>query len=304
MPQFHIVTDSTAVLDPSYVASHDIRIVPLTVIFGTTEYTDGVDITTGEFYAKFEQSDVPPRTSQPSPGAFQEMFSSFGDSLPILCLTLSSELSGTYNAAVQGAASVPGKTVHVLDTKSVGPPLNRIVMHMQELRDRNASIDEALSCVKTLIETQVFYFTVPTLEYLRRGGRIGGAQALLGTLLNFRPLLALVNGRVEPIKKIRTFSRVLDQMVELISEAKETYGSIEVLVANAQNDEMANLLIERGKPFSVPTPVAIELGPVIVAHSGPGAVGIGYFPLLPEFTPDSAAPATLPARAPAQDSTA
>ncbi|MGC8461832.1 MAG: DegV family protein [Candidatus Dormibacteria bacterium] len=293
MPLFHLVADSTAVLDPSYVASHDIRVVPLTVIFGTTEYTDGVDITTSEFYSKFDQSDVPPRTSQPSPGAFAETFSSFDDSLPIMCLTLSSELSGTYNAAVQGAASVPGKTVHVIDTRSVGPPLNRIVMHIQELRDRDVSLDEALSCVQTLIETQIFYFTVPTLEYLRRGGRIGGAQALLGTLLNFRPLLALVNGRVEPIKKIRTFSRVLDQMVELIGEAKDRYGSLEVLVANAHNDEMASVLIKRGTPYSVPKPTAIELGPVIVAHTGPGAVGIGFFPLLPEFTPETATPAKL-----------
>ena len=277
------------------VASHDIRVVPLTVIFGSTEYTDGVDITTNEFYAKFDQSDVPPRTSQPSPGAFAEVFTGFADSLPIMCLTLSSELSGTYNAAVQGAASVPGKTVHVIDTRSVGPPLNRIVTHAQELRDRDVPVEDALTSVRTLIETQVFYFTVPTLEYLRRGGRIGGAQALLGTLLNFRPLLALVNGRVEPIRKIRTFSRVLDQMVDLISEAKDTHGSLEVLVANAQNDEMAHSLIERGTPFSVPKPVAIELGPVIVAHTGPGAVGIGYFPLLPEFTPDSSmTPSQIP----------
>src|ERR1700681_2402234 len=185
MPSVHLVCDSTADLDPAFRAAHTVRVVPLKVIFGDETYLDGVDISAAEFYTRLAAPGPFPRTSQPTPAEFEDVFRELGaDGGAIVCTTISADLSGTYASATQARAALPDLDIRVIDTRSVA------VGHYAAVREAVRSIEaggdagKVEAAIAAVLSTEKVLFTVETLEFLRRGGRIGGARALLGADLD------------------------------------------------------------------------------------------------------------------------
>ena len=215
MPGLRFVTDSTADLVPAYRERHRIITVPLKVNFGDESLVDGVDIDAEGFYRRMRDATRNPTTSQPTPGEFEAAFREAGaDGSTVICTTMSSEMSGTHGAALTGREAVPDVDVRVIDTRTVSMGHHLLVLDAVEKAEAGAGADAVVEHIGELMRRQMSIFTVPTLEYLRRGGRIGGARALLGSVLNIKPVLQILDGRIEPFDRVRTYARALDRMCE------------------------------------------------------------------------------------------
>ena len=271
-----IVYDSTADLP---VPERDSwRMVPLTVHFGDDEHRDHVDLAPAAFYDLLQTSPQHPRTSQPSPGAF---VAAYRDLLAthdhVLSIHLSSKLSGTVRSAQAAAAEVPGR-VTVIDSLLVSMPLALAVVRAQAALDAGADPADIPALLAADRQRSACLFCVPTLEYLQRGGRIGRAQALVGGLLGVRPILAVEDGEVVPVAKVRGADRVLPALVDELVRRAAPHPEIDVAIAHASDPAQAErleALLRAARP-GIRSLRVLELGAVIGAHTGPGAVGAAY----------------------------
>lgn len=274
-PRIAIVTDSTSDLATELVEERGITVVPLTVTVNGESYLDGVEITASEFYAKLTAADSIAITSQPSPGRFAEVYEQLLTSYDhIVSLHISRRLSGTFAAAQQGAEMVAEERIHVVDTEMVSMPLALLALAASELVGRGESADAIVERVTEIREAMRVYFVVATLEYLRRGGRIGRASALLGSVLQVKPVLTLQDGQVAPLERVRTQERALSRVIELASQLD---GPVCALVGHAAAPEAADRIARALEPRADSLIVA-PLGPVVGAHAGPGTVGVGCYP--------------------------
>ena len=275
MSPVHLVCDSTADLGPGYAAAHDLTVVPLRVIFGEEELRDGVDISPSEFYRRMRTGPHHPRTSQPTPGEFEEVFRRVGaDGAPVVCTTISADLSGTHSSAMQAREALPELDIRVVDTRTVGPSHNAAVAVAVAVRDRGGDAGEVVAALERLRASQRLVFTVETLEYLRRGGRIGGARAFLGTVLSIKPILTVADGRVEALDRVRTYQRALDRLVEEVAKSAREWGGATVVAAHAAGASKAEAIAARVAEVTGSPPRIIEVGAVLGSHAGPGAFGI------------------------------
>lgn len=273
-PRVAVVTDSTCDLAPDIVADRDITVVPLNVHFGDEVFRDQVDITTDQFMAKMAEATNLPTTSQPSVGAFEDAFRNaarFSDQ--VVCPVISSRLSGTYQSAMIAAQNVSGDiTVEVVDSASASWGLGFQALRAVELADQG---NDAASIAQVLRnETNRYHvvFFVETLEHLRRGGRIGKAAQLVGSLLQLRPLLRIDEGQVVPFERTRTRSkaiRALKAFALEIGVAEELVVLHNTTPDQAQSlaDDLATLTPDRKVLVS-------QLGPVIDTHIGPEVLGV------------------------------
>jgi len=277
-----IVTDSTADLPPDLTASRAITVVPLTLNFDGKPLLDGVDIRPDEFYRRLHSVTTHPTTSQPSPGRFAEVYKSLlagHDS--VVSIHISQKLSGTYESARQAAAMTDAKRVRVIDSELVSMSLGLIALAASSLAASGkdgAAIEAKILEMRSSIQT---YFSVATLEFLRRGGRIGRASALLGSVLQVKPVLCIRDGLVTPLERVRTFERALNRVVELTREVDRGHG-VCIIVGHADAEADAQR-IARELDSIAETLMIQPLGPVVGAHAGPGVVGVGCYPaeLLP-----------------------
>ncbi len=283
MAGVRIVCDSTADLEQDFREAHEVRVVPLKVIFGDEVFEDGVTIHPSDFYARMRSSTVHPRTSQPTPAEFEAAFRELSaDGSSIVCTTISSEMSGSLASATQARAALPDRDIRVIDTLSVSVGHNAAVRSAIAAAEAGAGPDAVVAAVQTVLDTQQILFTVETLEYLRRGGRIGGARALVGSILDIKPILEIRGGAIEPVDRARTFGRALDRIVGTITEAAKKWGGANVVVGHADKADVAAGLAERMRPLTGGGELRIiDVGPVVGAHAGPGAIGIGFRPLAP-----------------------
>jgi DegV family protein with EDD domain len=271
-----IVYDSTA--DLPEPERDTWRMVPLTVRFGDDELRDYVDLTADAFYARLSSDPSHPTTSQPSPGAFRAVYAELLERHDhVLSIHISSRLSGTLASAQAAAAEFPGR-VTVVDSLSVSMPLALALIQVQEALDRGVDPAEAPAIVADLRARSACLFSVSTLEFLQRGGRIGRAQALLGGVLGVHPILAVEDGEVVPALKVRGAERVLPALVAEMVRRSEPYAEVDVAIAHAADPVRAAELealvrAARGGIRSVRT---LTLGAVVGAHAGPGALGLGY----------------------------
>lgn len=279
MPAVQLIADSTADLDAGWARDHDVTVVPLRVIIGEEEFLDSVDIDPATLYSRMRGGDVP-RTSQPTPAEFEAVFRRLGASgTPIVCTTISAEMSGTYSSATQARAALPDADIRVVDTRTCAMAHHALVREAMAVRDAGGDADAVVERLKTVMAKQRLVFTVGSLEYLRRGGRIGGASALLGSVLDIKPLIEVRNGRVEPIGRVRTWQKALGALAEEVKRSSEGWGSKAVItVAHADRLEDGRALVETLRPFAAGEPELIEVGPVIGCHGGPGAVGAAFHP--------------------------
>jgi DegV family protein with EDD domain len=275
----HLVADSTCDIPAAEAASLGLTIVPLKVIIGDEVFADGVDIDPAQLYTRMRGSPVAPRTSQPTPSEFEAVFRELGaDGAPIVCTTISAAMSGTYNSAVAARAALPDMDIRLIDTRSVGPGHQQVVEALVAAAREEAGADELEELSRVIGRTLRLVFTVETLEYLRRGGRIGGARALLGSVLNIKPILEMREGIIEPLDRVRTFPKALDRLVEEVRTAAAAWeGRISVLVTHADKVEAATELARRAAEVAGGAVRIIECGPVIGCHGGPGAIGMSCY---------------------------
>jgi DegV family protein with EDD domain len=277
-----IVTDSLAWLPDPVVQEHGIRVVPLHVYFGDEQFTETVDITSDEFYRRLTNGGPHPRTSQPAVGEFLATYRDVAShASAILSVHASSKLSGTYNAAAAAAALFreerPDVRIETLDTLQIAPAQGIVALRAAECAAGGASFDEVVAAARALVPKPRVLVMVETLEYLRRGGRIGRARAFLGQLLHVRPILTVQDGEVAPVERARTRSRAMERMVDLLAEHAQgrSLGHVGVghAAAEADGEALRRMVQER---FQIKRLLFAEIGPVIGTYVGPGALAITF----------------------------
>ena len=277
-----IVTDSTASLPGDLVASHGIGVVPLHVVLDGQQYSEGVDITTTELAAALRRLTAV-STSRPSPQAFLDAYeaAAAGGADAVVSVHISSDMSGTVGSATLAAGQSP-IPVEVVDSRSVGMALGYAAVSAAVAASQglDATAVAAIAGSRARAATVIFY--VDTLEHLRRGGRIGAASALLGSALAIKPLLALSDGHINPIEKVRTAARALSRLEELSLDAVGAAGDrgVDIAVHHLDSPDRAADLVDRlqAKVPSSTTVILVELGAVVGAHVGPGTIAVAVSP--------------------------
>lgn len=266
-----IVTDSTAYISKEECQSLGIRVVPLSVTFSGVTEDEGAP---GEFEAYFEKLKTSPdfpTTSQPSPDAFVKVYEELAeDGSEIITLVISAKLSGTYNSALVAADMTAPDKISVIDTESTASNLKLLVFRAKELADQGHSRQEIVSALEEEKKKTGISLTVDTLDYLKKGGRLSGAQALLGSLLNVKPVIALVDGKLEPVGKVRGKGKALELMISRIPENVEQIRICHIFAMEEAQELKARL----EQKFSGIEVYIDELGPVVGSHLGPKAIGL------------------------------
>jgi DegV family protein with EDD domain len=274
-----LVTDSSAHLPQDLVAQYDIQIIPLKVIFGQETLREGVDISNDTFYQRLRAARELPTTTQPSAGEFLEVYSRLAaEGHQIISIHLSSKLSGTYQSAVMARGMLPEAQITVVDTPWISLALGMIVLEAARAVAAGRSYEEVLALIDRLSPKMNVIFMVDTLEYLQKGGRIGGASALVGTLLNIKPILYLKDGRIEPLSRVRTKNGALKHLVEIVQERVPSGSPVKVGILHAQAEAEANWVAQEVQArFDCRELFLTELGPVVGAHTGPGTIGLAFY---------------------------
>ncbi len=280
MSKFAIVTDSTSYLPAELIQKHNITIAPLVLIWGDETFHDGVDIQPAEFYSRLKTAKVMPTTSQATPATMQSAFQGLVDQgFDVLGIFISSKLSGTMQSAIQGRELMgsAGEKVTLVDSQSTSIALGFQVLATARAKDAGASLQECAEFAKKAHERTGILFAVDTLEFLHRGGRIGGAQRFIGSALNLKPILALKDGKVEGVERIRTKSKAHDRMLELVAEQVKGKPNIRLAALHANAPEDAKSLLDRAANELKPVETIMsELSPVVGTHTGPGTVGLAF----------------------------
>lgn len=278
MTGIRVVTDSACDLPDELVSEYQIELVPLSIRFGDTELTDRVELSTKEFWVRCAGTGPLPETAAPSPGAFGRAFTKLAEdgAEGIVCIDLSSRMSATIEAARQAARDLSGEVpVRVVDSRSVTMGLGLLVLAAAEAARAGGDLDQVTAAVERLIPNVRVFGAIDTLENLKRGGRIGNARALLGSLLAIKPVIEVRDGVVEEESKQRTRGRSLRYLADKVVAAGPL-DRLAVFGGDAHDfDQFASLLdgVTPGHPK-----LRSDIGPVIGTHCGPGAVGVAWIP--------------------------
>jgi DegV family protein with EDD domain len=270
-----IVTDSAADIPPELAQELDITVVPLTVLFGEANYRDGVEIDADQFYSMLATSDVFPTTSAPAVAEFQTVYDRLLEEADaIVSIHVPAKLSGTINAALsaKGALTKPVR-IEIVDSQTVSLGLGMIAIVAARAAKAGAGLNEVVRIASDAVPNVSLYFALETLEYLKRGGRIGRAQAFLGSLLSVRPVLAVRDGEVHPVARERTRARAVEHIVGLLGERKH---ATDIAIVHANTPDEADHLQQRLKSmFPTANIYSGRISPVLGAHAGPGVIGAG-----------------------------
>lgn len=278
MANIKIVTDSTSDIPRDVLEAHGIELVPLKVHFGSDTYHDGVDIHAEEFYRKLAESPELPTTSQPSPVDFMEVYKKLADTpdTAIISVHLSAAFSGTYQSAMLAKSLLEDQIrIEIVDSKSASYGLGMLAIAAAEAARAGKSAEEILELLQKLRRETRLYFIVDTLEYLQKGGRIGKAAALVGSLLNLKPILTIDDGgEVAPVDKIRGSKKAQARIIELLK--KDFDGvTVDICIAHSVARERAEELFALvSGALQVRNHTYTELGPVIGTHVGPGTLAV------------------------------
>ena len=274
-----IVTDSVANLMPETIAEHNIYVIPQILNWEGQSLLDQIDISTAQFYERLPQSKDLPKTSQPSPGQFTEHFERVAEEAEsIVAVFVSSALSGTIQSAHLGAQAMGDYPIEIVDSRSAS--LGQGLLAVAAARHAAAGHDyrAVAEYVRGLVPRMRVLFVVVTLEYLHKGGRIGGAKRLVGSVLSIKPVLHIENGQIEPLASVRTKSKAIAHMLEIVLGEMSGKQNIHagVIHANAPNDAayVMQQILAAVQPQEF---LSNELTPVIGANVGPGVVGMGYY---------------------------
>jgi DegV family protein with EDD domain len=270
-----IVTDSAADIPPDIAAANDITVVPLTIRFGDEVFLSGIDLTPDAFWAKLKTSSQSPATAAPSAGDFQEAFERLasGGATGIVSIHLSSKLSATYQSAAVAAEAV-SVPVETYDTLAVSAGQGLLTLVAAERAKAGATAKEIVDELASMTDRVHLYGAIDTLEFLRRGGRIGGAQALLGTMLKVKPIISLEDGVVEPVARVRTRVKAIEQLASYVEKEK---GNIErIAILNSDATDIDRLVESVSASHPVSDADVWPFGPVVGTHGGPGLLGLAF----------------------------
>ncbi len=282
MSAIRIVTDSTAYLPKELVDRRAIKVVPLKVNFDTEVFSEGVDLGNDEFYERLKHVETLPTTSQPSVGdfkvAYEELLAQGAEG--IISIHIAEGISGTAQSARSAAAELSGASISAVNSRVSGQALAMIVIRIADEIDAGKNLDELTALAEELAKSTRLYFVVDTLEYLHKGGRIGGAKAFMGSMLNVKPILALQNV-IEPVDKARGRAKAVARMIEL---AREELAGREARIAFTHTRDLEGIMQVKDQVVKAlkcdPVPVIInETGPVIGTHIGPGTLSLAFYPL-------------------------
>ncbi len=283
MRKVAVVTDSTAYLPADLAKDLPIFIVPLHLIIGRTAYLDGVDIQPDEFYTLQQESKIIPTTSQPSPEEFISQFKKLlQDGYDILCIVISSGISGTYHSACQARESLKNENIEVIDSRLTSMGMGYPIIKVAQAANQGANLQECKQLAEQLLQNAGAIFTVNTLKYLFLGGRINTAATFMGTLMDMKPLLELREGKIEAMGRVRTFSKALDRLADIFIERVGNHQEIHIAYLLAKTYEKAQFLNQKilsriSNPDRIAKIVYVDISPVIGAHTGPGTLGLAYF---------------------------
>jgi len=274
-----VVTDSTAYIPQEVLGDLKIPVIPLWLIWGDERFRDGVDIDPPTFYDRLEESDLFPTTSQPSAGEFVDFFRKVGSEADaIVGIFISSKLSGTVASARTAQAQLPEMTIRIVDSLSISMSLGFIVLTAAQAAAAGEPLEQIVAQAEEMRDKMQLLFAVDTLEYLYRGGRIGGAKRLLGTMLNIKPLLHLEDGYVEPLVQVRTKRKAVARMLDIAEERLDGKQMAQASILNVNSPEEGAAIAERVRErFGIPDVCQTVVSPVVGAHAGPGTVGICFY---------------------------
>ena len=271
-----VITDSTADLPPALAEELGITVVPLNVHFGTEVYRDGVEITADEFYRRLVTASRLPTTSQPTPGDFLSAYDEMGQTTDeILSVHISAKLSGTMNSATQAREEYGGESrIEIIDSLQGSMGLGMLAIAAAEAARRGGSLDDVVTETRAAIPKVGFMGLVDTLEYLEKGGRIGKAQAFVGSLLRIKPLLTIRDGEAHPLERARTRAKGVDRMCELV-QAEMPLKDLAVVYTTTPDE--ARALAQRLQSFLPQGEVILsQVGPVVGTYLGPGVLGVAF----------------------------
>ena len=275
-----LVTDSSTYIPKEETVGLDIHVIPLWLIWDDDRLRDGVDIQPAEFYQRLRGSKTMPSSSQPSAGEFITLFKHLSDEYDAIVATLvSSRISGTVASALAAQQELPDLNIKVVDTLSVSMGLGFCVLAAAKAAAQGKNLDEVVQTAERLSKRINFLFAVDTLEFLRRGGRIGGAKALLGSALSIKPLLHFMEGQIEPLMQVRTKKKALATMLDIAEERLSGKAMAEAAVLDVdtvqEGDQVAEMVRQR---FSLAKVMRSTVSPVVGTHAGPGTVGLVFYP--------------------------
>jgi DegV family protein with EDD domain len=278
MSKVAIVTDSTSYMPKAILEQYHIHVVPSIVNWGTQSYRDGLDISATEFFERLKTDPLHPTTAVASIGEFRDVYARAADGAEgVIGIHLSHKLSGIFSTAQQAKALLPTAQIEVIDTGATAMALGFVVLAAARAAADGRSLKEVVKAAQETIPCVGLVFTVETLEYLRRGGRIGGAQAFIGGLLDAKPILELRDGRVEPVERVRTKKKAVDRVLENIAAKVEGKSSIRLATIHAAAPQEAAELLERAKTrLGAIEAILAEASPTVATHAGPGTVGLAY----------------------------
>ncbi len=278
MRKVAVVTDSTTYVPQDLMAKYGIRVAPQVLIWDGVTYLDGVDMQPGEFFRRLAQAKHLPTSAQVPVRKFYEIFRELHESgHDILAVVLSSKLSGTVGAARQAREMLPEARIEVVDSYTVAMATGFVVLAAARAAAEGATLEECRALAERAKEHGGLLLTVQTLEFLHRGGRIGGAARLVGTLLKIKPILEVRGGRVEPLEKTRTRRKALQRVVDIVAERTAGHEIVRIAALHANAEEDARWMMEHLRERIQPTETLLSIvSPVIGTHVGPGTVGIAY----------------------------
>lgn len=273
-----IITDSTAYIPQPLVDQYHISVVPQILIWDHNTYLDGVDIKPTEFYQRLKTTTVMPSSSQVTIPTFQHLFGQLLDQgYGILAILLSRKLSGTLDSALQAREAFPQAPIEVIDSFTTGLEMAFHVLAAARAAEAGASLVECKEIAELAQKHTHIYVTVETLEFLHRGGRIGGAQRFFGTALNIKPILEIRDGRLEAVERVRTRSKALTRLIELVEADVVGKKNLRLacMHANAE-DEARTVLTRAATRLGAIETILGDVSPVIGTHAGPGTIGLAY----------------------------
>jgi DegV family protein with EDD domain len=274
-----IVVDSTADFPDAAERFPNWRVVPLYVNFGTESFRDGVDLTATQFYERLKSSPTLPTTSQPTPADFLACYEQLGAYERIFSVHIASKLSGTYQSACIAAAELGDGRVRTIDSETASAAIAMLGLAIQRRLDRGTTDEEIDTLVERYRDNHGLLFTVDTLEFLARGGRIGRAKAFAGQLTNVKPILAIVDAEVVPVKRVRGNRKAFQEFVDALDTRTSDVPTLHIGIAHADAPErMAELeKMVRDRRPQAQIEAETSLGAVVGTHSGPGCVGFFWF---------------------------
>lgn len=278
MKKVAIITDSTAYLPQEIIDDLGIHVVPLTLQWDGNSYRDGIDMTVEEFYHKLSTSSSIPTTSQPPAILFEQLFEDLIEKdFSVFTMLISSGILGTVESALQAKANFPGAPIEVMDSRVVAMPLGFLVLTVARAARDGANLEECVELAKVSYPKLGVYFTVDTLKYLNKGGRINTAKRLLGSALDIRPIMEIRDGKIELVESVRSRKKSLQRMLELVERDIEGKEPVRISTFHAASEQDCEILMEEAiKRFHPVETITTYVSPVIGSHTGPGTVSIAY----------------------------